>query len=419
MFGRMDTFVPLTLLPSENNGQDDGDFFERELDMLLGRRNMNDLSDPFDFIDAMINDMVGMSMKLFDEALTTPVRGEHHEEEGQPKESVAEQTAERALDYFVASFAQRATSSSSDVPDDKEDEDEREEEAPERHVTVENLAGRLADVGADIMAHTRRRLSEGDEDPHAPLKERLARRLTEYETDMFLYPDGSITMYTRSLPSIEDSKRDKSIPILGLGSHEMDECIYSHYKKAELSGGCSTAVTDYLDESTNPPSRRTEIRNTARNTATISKENIQTHHHPSPRIVTFSKRSEGDQVTYVANICLESLVLALSILSVVSCVTLCTGFVDVLNLCMSSIIFISTVCFGFGSLLVTIPLILIMDCFLRLNDEDEDEEGQNGAENDKFETGGHACNYTMLNDDEGDAKEHETRVFIGIPVQVV
>ena len=142
--------------------------------------------------------------------------------------------AEHALDFAVAELARRTVNGGVLV-------EGGDIIAPPALPNVDELHDRLFRFGSGLISETigKRRLTEGDADPRARVKERLARRLTEYRTDLFYHPDGSVTVYTRSL---SPNSSTTTAPPLGTGSNRVDECLNSRYANGDLGGGCHDAV---------------------------------------------------------------------------------------------------------------------------------------------------------------------------------
>lgn len=142
--------------------------------------------------------------------------------------------AEHALDFAVAELARRTVNGGVLV-------EGGDIIAPPALPNVDELRDRLFRFGSGLISETigKRRLTEGDADPRARVKERLARRLTEYRTDLFYHPDGSVTVYTRSL---SPNSSTTTAPPLGTGSNRVDECLNSRYANGDLGGGCHDAV---------------------------------------------------------------------------------------------------------------------------------------------------------------------------------
>lgn len=156
-----------------------------------------------------------------------------------------EQAAENALDVMVASLARSGALTGNN-------EEERV------IISADHLTKVLSRLGNNLLADTnsRRRLQEGhNQDPHLRVKERLARRLTEYRTDLFYSPDGTVTLYTTGFSPVMPTPRYTSMfgPVsappsspLGMGSRHLDECVRSHFDNRDLGGGCHRAVGEFL-----------------------------------------------------------------------------------------------------------------------------------------------------------------------------
>lgn len=156
-----------------------------------------------------------------------------------------EVAAENALDVAVAELARRSihragSEDGAAVPSVA---------APRALPDVGELHDRLFRLGSGLLseAHGKRRLLEaGGEadvvsvDPRARTKERLARRLTEYRTDLFYHPDGTVTVYTRSRDPRPAAAAAR--PPLGFGDDRVDECMTSRHANGDLRGGCHEAV---------------------------------------------------------------------------------------------------------------------------------------------------------------------------------
>lgn len=330
-----------------------------------------------DPLDDMFNQMIGESLRLFDAAMADLSENAVVTSNVDDAEQSAEATAENALDLMVSSLYQRAGKSSSDTPFNKEDEEA---------LDVNNLSERLFQLGDELLTEThRRRLSEGEVDPHFNVKERLARRLTEYRTDVFYYPDGSITLYTSSQPSVDDT------PVLGMGSEDLDDCIYSRYNSQDLSGDCHDAVELFLTATTNhEPFPHDALRAME-----------QKMEHVQSRL----SRENVDDSTILVGDCAVSLMIMLSVYSFVSAVMLYAGSIDAfIWFNMSIVIGLSVFSFGFIAFAVLVPGILVL------------EGCRHGCHSDGACNDGNA---KLPEDDEDDPKQAEIRVFIGVPVQVV
>ena len=165
-----------------------------------------------------------------------------------------EQAAEHALDFLVASLAAHVNAAESASADVKIAEDEaasQGEEVPGVLPSTADLPGLLSQRGHALLAEAagRRRLTEGAapaEEPRAKVEARLARRLTEYRTDLFYVPaEGTVTLYTLSMPEA-GQLQDPLPPALGLGSHRLDGCVRAAFRERDLSVGCHRAVGDFL-----------------------------------------------------------------------------------------------------------------------------------------------------------------------------
>jgi hypothetical protein len=189
-----------------------------------------------------------------------------------------EQAAEDALDAMVGALF-RAVSTAN-----------QEAQGPEQHKSeLDNslnfFSSRFFRMGNDLLdeARTRRRLTEGAADPRAEVKERLGRRLTEYRTDLFAHPDGSVTLLRSSSdpfaaatlvagmsgggmavpprpptrnnnvvmspPFFATNNNNNGAPPtpLGMNSRHLDECLRSRYDNGDLENeDCHEAVEQLL-----------------------------------------------------------------------------------------------------------------------------------------------------------------------------
>ncbi len=177
-----------------------------------------------------------------------------------------DEVAENSLDALVATLADRF------IHSEDEDSNAKMDTTIPASKRVENLSQRLSQLGDDLLAETRiarrrRRLQEArtsDEnavaiDQQLQVKERLARRLTEYRTDLVYHPDGTISVYTSSfLPHHSFSSSHSIISPLGMGSTHVDECMKSRYENGDLLGSCFDAVNRFFaavnDRNVSPPS---------------------------------------------------------------------------------------------------------------------------------------------------------------------
>ena len=197
-----------------------------------------------------------------------------------------DEVAENSLDVLVATLAQRFIHSEDD------EEDTNDPTSSSSSSRVENLSQRLSQLGNDLLSETsiarrRRRLQEEsstaseEEDVNIMdrqllhVKERLARRLTEYRTDLVYHPGGMVTVYTSAFPQPHSPSSSSSsssfhhptvrtlpsksiVSPLGMGSTHVDECIQSRYENGDLAGACFVAVQRFFaavnDRNLSPPS---------------------------------------------------------------------------------------------------------------------------------------------------------------------
>lgn len=238
-------------------------------------QNTEEEVDPF---ESIFNSMLDFSLRAFDEMMIDVVSvssEEETEEETEEEDALpvprpslssleegvtppaepAEQAAENALDAMVASLAQRFVQKEEEVGTTEEEEEDM------MIPSVVNLPQILFQLGNDLRFEThstrRRLMEEGGErvvmDPHYQVKERLARRLTEYRTDLFFDSDGTVTMYTTSglFPSSAfmappsssmGGNRELYETPLGMGSSHVDQCMKSRFDNGDLGEPCHEAV---------------------------------------------------------------------------------------------------------------------------------------------------------------------------------
>ena len=197
-----------------------------------------------------------------------------------------DEVAENSLDVLVAKLAQRFIHSEDD------EEDTNDPTSSSSSSKVENLSQRLSQLGNDLLSETRiarrrRRLQEASstaseeedvktmDDRQLHVKERLARRLTEYRTDLVYHPGGMVTVYTSAFqqphspsssssfssfhhPTVRALPSNSIVSPLGMGSTHVDECIQSRYENGDLAGACFVAVQRFFaavnDRNLSPPS---------------------------------------------------------------------------------------------------------------------------------------------------------------------
>ena len=346
-------------------------------------------ADPF---ERMFEEMMNWSLSAFDHAsspssaLTAAAVVEPPSaEEGQaaPKDTWGEVgfqqpevAAENALDVAVAELARRSIHRAGS----EDGAAVAAAAAPPALPDVGELHDRLFRLGSGLLseAHGKRRLLEaaGGEadvavDPRARTKERLARRLTEYRTDLFYHPDGTVTVYTRSRdPRPPPRPAADARPPLGFGDDRVDECMTSRHANGDLRGGCHAAVDAFSRATTD----RTLVVG-----GVVARSRSFTH----PPAVADANNSSSAQV-----ILLE-------------------------------VVFYNLVSFSAAFLVIA----LIID-WVRNSYDDEEEEEEGDADEDE---GG--FDYEMLQEgdrDLVDRDEHEggeedptPRVYVGVPVQVV
>jgi hypothetical protein len=344
--------------------------------------------------DQLFDDMMGQSLKMFDAmlaldglsssssmSLAEPTSQEIVAEEI-PAVNKAEEAAEQALDIMVTSLFSRTGS----------DETEKQD-----------MAQRLSQLGEELMTH--RRLSEQSaSDPHAAVEQRLARRLTEYSVDLFYHPDGTVTLYTASIPSKD---YDQEVPVLGMGSKHLDSCIVSQYNNRDLQPTCETAL-DMFFMAQQTPGLMYDQFEPSNDKRTLDPETFDTiaqalERH-SREAASMQSQSDAMEEYYI------SLAILLTVYTLVAFVGLCTGLVDVSAFVMGFFVSITVAALGIWTLIVVIPSFLLVGAFISSNEDDEEES-------DEIE----AYDYVKLPDDDGvaDMKQAETLVFVGVPVQVV
>ena len=253
----------------------------------------------------------------------------------------------------------------------------------------------------------RRRLSESENDPHLEMKDRLARRLTEYvsETELFQLP-GDGVMRVTSVRQVNET------PKLGLGNVDLDECIYSSYKNGDLSSGCTMAVSSFMDFVN---ARRSGLERMAQQAPTQSSlpapavpptqdvSLLQTLSQAHKRL----KNEDDSNMKYMVYASILS-----SILVVVS---MCILAVKSIRLFVAGVAMIAAAIFlGHVYMLAVLAIVFIVDQFVFIDDDDNDEEEDIAAVD---------FDYAKMENDndpvEANGQMDKPRVFIGVPVQVV
>ena len=366
-------------------------------------------------MDSIFNNMLGFSLRAFDQMMSEVVSpsyvdyslpvvekvGEGVEQDEGKKDAVEEvegestvttsaddevvemasKQAESALDEIVANLAHRSIHRGAEGSG-----------AQEEKIILpdfDKFSQQLFQLGNDILSdtHSRRRLmeatGEGDNnivnvDPHLQVKERLGRRLTEYRTDLFYTPsDGTITLYTSSIPSafmmsphhylpssrfmMEGGNHQKPfVASLGMGlGDNVDECMESRFDNGDLEGECHEAVQMFKlavnNRSLVPPSHRGTY------------DFLHKEHRDG---VVFDLSRKGTDAPKKMNH--------------------------------------SWCIFTYATIFLSLMFLIERTCG---QSEDEDEEVGDVAEGNEFD-------YLMLPNDANEV-EGKTRVFVGVPVQVV
>jgi hypothetical protein len=159
--------------------------------------------------------------------------------------------AENALDVAVAELARRSIHRAGSGGGAVAAEAAAAPALPD----VDELHDRLFRLGSGLLSESsgkRRLLEKGpgaDDaavvDPRAEVRERLARRLTEYRADLYYHPDGTVTLYTRSYDP-RPRTRAAARPPLGFGDDRVDDCMLSRRANGDLGGGCLEAVDAFV-----------------------------------------------------------------------------------------------------------------------------------------------------------------------------
>lgn len=354
----------------------------------------------FDDLESMINEMFSSTLQIFDEAMSANMQ----------EEDEAEERAVKAFDAKLPSFLEEVVSSAS-ASSASSDEGEIDNVPPQEEEDVfKSLLVDIMDITSNIqMDSQRRRLTEGENnDPHLEMKDRLARRLTEYvsKTELFLIPGGG-TMRVVSMTPVKDT------PMLGLGDKDLDECIYSSYGNGDLSSGCTAAVSSYMDfvnarYGLQSSLQQTPIQNSLPAPGTKADDETQTL---VQKLSGVHERliNEDDSTT-------RYLVIGSILSSIIISISLCVLAVKNIWSLFAGVALINAGIFlGPVYLLVILAVLIISDQFYP-SDEDDEEEEDNFA--DDFD-------YVKMKEDDGDddaevnSQMSKPRVFIGVPVQVV
>lgn len=295
--------------------------------------------------------------------------------------------AEEALDVLISSLFRRAageavTSSEGDAIIIEGAETE-----------VGKVSDRLANHGRRLLEEgaSRRRLSaeDGTQDARAGMRERLARRLTEYRTDVFYRADGSVDVYTTSLP---DRQPANAAPdFLGLGSRCLDRCVMNQYHLGAtslLSPSCHSAVGQIRLAATDDDNDR--VTNMAFAAAhPPHTHSMHGHHGPCPMHIMMRISS----------------FLLIGLLSYV----ICAGTKPLRVALMTFTTFVALMTFGL------LGGAVVLAAFFLTDTEDEEEEECDGETDEEHE-------YLCMTDNDGADRKVETaktQVFMGVPVQIV
>jgi hypothetical protein len=270
--------------------------------------------------------------------------------------------------------------------------------------THQEMASRLNSLGNEYLSSHRRLLSEEDRNGHkgssssedsSYIKERLARRLSEYISVMYLPDDSSITVFTTSFTPINDH----TPPILGMGSRQLDNCIYSRYTNGDiLNNSCKNAVDMFMEAHQTPGlTYRDAVAKNKKMGEEVMGNKLQ---GATASITSFEEFLRREN---------ESYTLLLVIYALIAMLGMCTGLIDISTFVVGSIVSLSVVVVGLWSLLVVVPAVFVVDRLFGAEEECGEEEE---------EEVGDAYDYVKLNDEDGEM-EAETLVFVGVPVQVV
>lgn len=342
-------------------------------------------------LESMIDEMFSSTLQIFDEAMSAN------------RQEIAKEHAVKAFDSQLPSFVENIISSaslSSSSSSSSSSSDEREiDNVPHEEEVFESLLGDIMDITSHIqISSERRRLSEGDNDPHLEMKNRLARRLTEYvsQTELFQLPGGGIMRVT-SVSQVNET------PKLGLGNVDLDECIYSSYKNGDLSSGCTVAVSSYMDFVN---ARRSGLEKMVQQTPIQS--SLQPHPKDVTLLQTFQALNEDDST-------LRYMMYGSIFSSVLVVISLCVLAVKSIRSFIAGIAMIVAAIFlGPVYMLAVLAVVFVIDQFYFSDDDDEEEEEDIPAVD---------FDYTKMEDDndavEANGQMEKPRVFIGVPVQVV
>lgn len=346
-----------------------------------------------DNMDTIVKDMVSRSVQVFDREVSS--RPKLHDKVSNSV-TTPEEAATEALDIMVANLYNHPMSASTHKrrPASRRSQEydsfntdlysgsEHAKSAFDNPAsTFDELPQRLYEFGNKFLLDSqRRRLSEDNEDHHWNIKTRLARRLTEYiEMDSsFFYSDKD------RKGDISPAADKTTVPDLGFDSKRVNQCIYFHFLKTDLSKGCFKAVDRYLLAANNGFSRvaiiDTEIKQDAVEDEILVSEMIANY---MDKLEESASAIEVERKTmfpiamdhFMIPIPLLLLVLLVSIAAVTAifkcmhsnCMFLIFGFL----LC------INTMFYGWFALLVSLPILFLWN-FVKIHQSDdrcEEDEG--------------------------------------------
>jgi hypothetical protein len=308
----------------------------------------------------------------------------------------AEMAAERVLDDMMTSFLssmnqQLPQSDSMDQVQSPTPMDQQQ--YPASLDQMQSAAASLLDSMGQEFISSHRRLSEEEgltseeAEEEEPIKERLARRLSEY-INILYHPGGIVTI--RSFSDTPKSSSDTSTPNLemgsdttpnlGMGSENLDSCIYSSYRYGGLDTDCYAAVDRFMF---------------GYRTFGLTFDSF--------------KNEEGSEVLSKEQGSVWSMYrlysILLAIYALIAILGMCTGLIDLRTFMIGVVMYWCGVMVGFWSLCLVIPVVFLVDRWCGEKEAEEEEEEEVDA-----------CGYVKLNDEE---EEEPPIVFEGVPVQVV
>lgn len=370
----------------------------------------------FDDLESVTDKMFSSSLQIFDEAFSEALNAQ----------KVAEERAMEAFDKKlpslvdeIASSISSSSSSSSSSSDYPASEDERDVTTQQEEVFA-GVLGELADFSRHLQlmeSRRRRRLSEID--PHTQMRNRLARRLTEYvsTTEVFQLPGGGVMRVVRVNPVEEENPR------LGFMFREMDDCVYSRYQNGDLSDNCNQAVSSLMDfVAARRSNHLQQQRAVALPPLALNQEQVKEEQQAwkPPHVLlsqkagqTYRRVVNGDDATlrYMA----FGWILASAALTIALCV-LAAKNIWALTACVALIL--SSVFVGPFSMLAMLTVIIVWCRVYQEFFEEDDEEDDNAV----------TFDYVKMEEEEDDDKEpnsdtaqtlNKPQVFVGVPVQVV